>query len=115
MKLIFFKGGQFVLNLVDHFGASFIAFVLAVAELIAVAWIYGVDRLCKDIEFMSNRKTGIYWRICWGLITPFLMATILIYSIATMEPITYKKYVYPDAAYGKYYINDHFFLILINC
>lgn len=34
-------GGQFVLNLVDFFGCSFIALFLAIAELIAVGWIYG--------------------------------------------------------------------------
>lgn len=35
-------GGQFILNLIDFFGASFIALVLAIAELIAVGWIYGI-------------------------------------------------------------------------
>lgn len=34
-------GGQFVLNLVDFFGCSFIALFLAIAELISIAWIYG--------------------------------------------------------------------------
>lgn len=35
------KGGQFILNLVDFFGASYIVFILAIAELVAVCWIYG--------------------------------------------------------------------------
>lgn len=36
-----FQGGQAMLNLVDFFGASFIAYVLAIAEIAAVCWIYG--------------------------------------------------------------------------
>lgn len=36
-----FQGGQFILNLVDFFGASFTAFILAIAELIAFGWVYG--------------------------------------------------------------------------
>lgn len=32
------------------------------------------------------------------------MIVILIYTIFTLEPLTYKDYIYPDAAYGeKYY------------
>lgn len=34
-------GGQYILNLLDFHGASFIAFILAVFELIAIGWIYG--------------------------------------------------------------------------
>jgi solute carrier family 6 (neurotransmitter transporter, glycine) member 5/9 len=54
-------GGQYMLQFMDFYGASFIAFMLAIAELVTIAWIYGVDRLCKDIEFMLNIKTGYYF------------------------------------------------------
>lgn len=60
----------------------------------------GVDRLCKDVEFMIGRNPGIYWRLCWGFITPILMMIILVYTFATYKPLTYKEYTYPDAAYG---------------
>lgn len=88
------------MNLVDFFGASLIAFVLSITELIAIGWIYGVDRLCKDIEFMIGRNPGIYWRLCWGIITPILMISILIYTIVSYEPLTYKNIFYPNTAYG---------------
>jgi solute carrier family 6 amino acid transporter-like protein 5/7/9/14 len=93
-------GGQFILNLVDFFGASFIAFVLAIAELVAVCWIYGVDRLCKDAEFMLGFRPNLYWRLCWKYITPLLMILILIYTFCTLEPIKYHGEYYPDIAYA---------------
>lgn len=34
-------GGQFVLNLVDFYGVSFTALILAIGELVAIAWVYG--------------------------------------------------------------------------
>lgn len=37
------QGGQYILNLVDFYGASFIVFMLAIVELVAVSWIYGID------------------------------------------------------------------------
>ncbi|XP_060655006.1 sodium-dependent nutrient amino acid transporter 1 [Drosophila nasuta] len=92
-------GGQFVLNLVDFYGCTFIALVLAIAELLAVGWIYGVKRLCSDIEFMLNVKTGFYWRICWAIVAPGLMFLVLVYMLFSYEPLTYKGVTYPQEAY----------------
>lgn len=91
-----------MLNFIDYFGASFVAFFLAIAELIAFGWIYGVSRICRDVEFMLGIKTGLYWRICWGIVTPGLMIAIIIYNLATLEPLKYNNYVYPDVLYSKY-------------
>ncbi|XP_017060669.1 sodium-dependent nutrient amino acid transporter 1 isoform X2 [Drosophila ficusphila] len=93
-------GGQYMLTLVDFFGASMIALVLGIAELYTVGWIYGTDRLCKDIEFMLGRKVGLYWRLCWSIITPLIMTVILIYFYATYEPLTYNNIIYPNWAYS---------------
>ncbi|KAM7343169.1 sodium-dependent nutrient amino acid transporter 1 [Cochliomyia hominivorax] len=93
-------GGQFVLNLVDFFGCSFIALFLAIAELVAVGWIYGVKRLCQDIEFMLGVKTSLYWRICWAIVTPGLMFAVLVYTLITLKPLDYKGVAYPELAYN---------------
>ena len=46
-------GGQFILNLVDFFGCSFIALFLAIAELITIAWLYGKLETNKKIYFLT--------------------------------------------------------------
>lgn len=89
------------INFLDFYGASFVALILAIVELLTVSWIYGVDRFCKDIEFMLGRKTGIYWRISWGLITPAIMIAIFVYFIATWKSITYQGYEYSPKMHGK--------------
>lgn len=43
------KGGQWMLNLIDHFGGTLIVFPLAIVEVAAVFWVYGkiiLDILC---------------------------------------------------------------------
>ncbi|XP_020801234.1 sodium-dependent nutrient amino acid transporter 1 isoform X1 [Drosophila serrata] len=92
-------GGQFILNLVDFYGVSFTALILAIGELIAVAWIYGVNRFCSDIKFMMGIETGWYWRICWRFITPGLMTAVLIYMLQDMSALTYKGVAYPTLAH----------------
>uniref|UniRef100_A0A1I8MFH3 Transporter n=1 Tax=Musca domestica TaxID=7370 RepID=A0A1I8MFH3_MUSDO len=93
-------GGQYILNLIDFFGCSFIALFLAIAELVSFAWIYGTKRLCEDIEFMLGIKTGGYWRICWTFITPGLMMGVLLYSLISYTPLTYKGETYPIVYYA---------------
>lgn len=92
-------GGQFVLNLLDFFGATFVALVLAIFELLAIGWVYGVKRVCRDVEFMLGRKTSIYYRLCWGFITPLLMTIILVYMLVLYEPLQYKDYTYQTGVY----------------
>jgi solute carrier family 6 amino acid transporter-like protein 5/7/9/14 len=60
----------------------------------------GVDNFCSDIEFMVGRKLSAYWRLCWGIITPVLMISILAYAIVTMKPETYQDKPFPTSAYG---------------
>lgn len=90
-----------MLNLVDHFGGTFLIFVLAIGELIGVMWIYGLQNICNDVQFMIDRRLGWYWRVCWLIITPLFMIFVFVYSMATLEPLLYAKKEYPESAYSE--------------
>lgn len=70
-------GGQWLVNLVDYFGATFIIFVLSIAELIGIFWIYGLQNFCDDLEFVLGKRPSAYWEICWGVITPVLLRLVI--------------------------------------
>lgn len=77
----------------------------------------GVDNFCNDLEFMSKKKVGIYWRWTWGLITPLVLIIIFIYFCATITRLTYGSASYPDSALCKLYLNiykEPFFNVLIS-
>uniref|UniRef100_A0AAG5DJH7 Transporter n=1 Tax=Anopheles atroparvus TaxID=41427 RepID=A0AAG5DJH7_ANOAO len=78
-------GGMDFLGVIDEFGAKYVTLTFAVLELATIAWIYGVDRICRDIKFMLRIETSFYWRICWGLIAPVATLLILIFSIWTFK------------------------------
>uniref|UniRef100_A0A1I8PI57 Transporter n=1 Tax=Stomoxys calcitrans TaxID=35570 RepID=A0A1I8PI57_STOCA len=92
-------GGQFMLSYIDFYGVTFVAIVLAIFELISAAWIYGVKNICRDIKFMLNVNTSIYYRICWSIITPIFVTAILIYMLVEYEPLQYNGVPYPDELY----------------
>lgn len=79
------QSGQHILLIVDYYGATFIAFNLVVFELGTFCWIYGVDRICKDIQFMLGRNMGLYWKICWKYLTPGLSAFLVGYYYYDFE------------------------------
>ncbi|KAL5276886.1 hypothetical protein ACFFRR_002227 [Megaselia abdita] len=91
-------GGQWILNLVDYFGGTYVVFCLAVFEMIGIFWIYGLQNFCDDVEFMTDRKVTVYWRLCWTIITPGLMAVMFIYSLVSMTTIQYSGWDYPESA-----------------
>lgn len=93
-------GGQFLLSLVDYYGTSFVVFFLASFEITAIMWVYGIENFLNDVEFMLSRRTGSYWRICWFLVTPFILLFIFLYTFATLQPLTYGEKEYPISAHA---------------
>uniref|UniRef100_A0A0K8VKH9 Sodium-dependent nutrient amino acid transporter 1 n=1 Tax=Bactrocera latifrons TaxID=174628 RepID=A0A0K8VKH9_BACLA len=91
-------GGQWILNLVDFYGGTFVIFGLAILETISISWIYGINNFCDDVQFMTTREVSFYWRVCWAFLTPLSMIIIFVYSLSSIEPLTYSAKLYPDAA-----------------
>lgn len=92
-------GGQWMLNLVDHYGGTFLIFALAIFQLIGVFWVYGLENFCWDIEFMLNWKVTRFWRFSWSIITPGLLIIIFIYNMARLENPTFMGKDFPTSAH----------------
>jgi len=88
-----------VIDLVDHYGANFVAFILAFFEIISFCYIYGVKRVCKDVEFMIGHHPGLYWKVCWYAITPVIMGSIALSTLINYSPPTYNGLDFPFIAH----------------
>ena len=55
--------GQYVLDLMDTYGASLSVMIIAVAEIVMVMWVYGVNTFSKDLEFMLGVSPGWYFKV----------------------------------------------------
>ena len=94
-------GGQHVLNLVDFYGGGFMIFALAVLEVVAISYIYGMRRVLEDIKFMLDVDLSIYWKFCWGFLIPGALSFFFLYFTATFDRIEYAGVPYPDIAISK--------------
>nr|XP_057904030.1 sodium-dependent neutral amino acid transporter B(0)AT1-like isoform X2 [Doryrhamphus excisus] len=60
-------------------------------EMIAVVYIYGIDRFNGDVEFMTGYKPGIFWQVTWRVISPLIVLVIIVFYLVTQaqEKFTY--------------------------
>jgi solute carrier family 6 (neurotransmitter transporter, glycine) member 5/9 len=89
------EGGQWMLTLIDFYGGTFSVFGIAIVELIAIFWIYGLDNFCDDLEFMTGKVVVSYLRICWKVVTPLMMTIIFVYSMLVLKNTTYSGREFP--------------------
>lgn len=92
--------GIYILQLMDTYSVPYSAFFIAIAELIAIAWVYGIDIHLKNIYRMVGYKIWpqAYWKFMFKFGCPVLIIGMLLVVIIQHEPLTYNNYVFPPYA-----------------
>ena len=81
--------GQYVLDLMDTYGAGFAILWIAFWECVGFMWIYGVKNVCKDIKLMIGSEPGWFWKITWAGVAPIFLLVIFIASVVQWEKPQY--------------------------
>ncbi|KAM6907479.1 sodium- and chloride-dependent GABA transporter ine [Xenentodon cancila] len=92
--------GIYVFQLMDHYTAIVSIMFLALFEIIAICWSYGVKRLSDNLAEMTGNGANIFFKFCWLIVAPVLVAVILIFSIIQFKPARYEDYIFPPWAQG---------------
>jgi len=101
--------GQYILDIMDTYGASISVMILAIMEMVFIMWVYGVTRFYEDIKSMLGFYPNIYFKVCWVAICPFLLLGIFIAAAIDWKKPSYGDMQYPDWAH---YVG--LFLILVS-
>ncbi|KAI9531892.1 hypothetical protein NQZ68_037126 [Dissostichus eleginoides] len=84
IALIFaLPSGNYWLALFDSFAGSIPLLIIAFCEMTAVAYLYGMDRFNKDIEFMIGHKPNIFWQAAWRMVSPLIVLVIFVFYFVT--------------------------------
>ncbi|XP_064611086.1 sodium-dependent proline transporter-like isoform X2 [Liolophura sinensis] len=83
--------GDYVVTLMDTYGASFSVLFVAASEMIAIMWVYRVNRFMNDVKYMLGYAPHPepYWIFCWVFAAPVLILLLLGYTFAQHSPPTY--------------------------
>ncbi|XP_041665222.1 sodium-dependent neutral amino acid transporter B(0)AT1-like [Cheilinus undulatus] len=92
LSLLFAQhSGFYWVTLFDTFAGSVPLLTIGLFEMLAVVYIYGIDRFNEDIKFMIGYKPSIFWQVSWRLISPLVVVVILVFYLVTQgqEELTY--------------------------
>lgn len=95
--------GDYVVTLMDSYGADFSVLFVAVCECIAVMWVYGVKNFLRDASYMLGRppRPTYFWAVCWTICSPLLIGALFIYRMVKYKaPEISKDVPYPQFAQG---------------
>lgn len=90
------RGGQYVFQILDYYGASVPLVFMAMTECIGLAWVYGFDNFAFDVYYMLGKNLGWYWRVTWKYTAPIILTFIAGLSLYEHRPLSYDAYDFPD-------------------
>ncbi|KAK5855343.1 hypothetical protein PBY51_005447 [Eleginops maclovinus] len=85
------NSGIYWVTLFDNFAGSVPLLTIGLFEMIAVVYIYGIDRFNEDFKFMVGYKPSIFWQISWRFTSPLIVLVILVFYLVTQvqKSLTY--------------------------
>lgn len=104
-SLMCLNNGFHVLQLVDAYAGTYTALIVAVFELIAIAWVYGIDNFVQDIDDMISVHRSLfpsraYWSFMWRYLAPSVVFAVLAFSLADLPTLEYNDKPYPPWTTG---------------
>ncbi|KAI7694287.1 Sodium- and chloride-dependent glycine transporter 2 [Sarcoptes scabiei] len=90
--------GIYILQLMDTYSVPYSAFFIAIAELIAIFWVYGFDNYLNNLFKMLGFHIWplSYWKVMFKFICPTIISCLLFIVIVKHEPLVYNDYIFPQ-------------------
>lgn len=91
-----FGNGFYVAQIFDTFAGTFAAMIVGVLQLIAIAWVYGMENFMQDIDDMISFHRSLYpsrayWHFLWRYLTPSVLFAVLLFSLTDLPPLEYRS------------------------
>ncbi|OWA53485.1 Sodium- and chloride-dependent glycine transporter 2 [Hypsibius exemplaris] len=75
--------GLYWFTLLNDYTATWTVLLIALVEDVAIVFVYGVNRLCDDIEMMIGprpwRRVSVYWKFCWLFSIPSCITSAMVF------------------------------------
>jgi neurotransmitter:Na+ symporter, NSS family len=87
------NGGLYMLDIVDYFINNFGITLAGLVEVVLVAWFFKqVKNLQDHANGISDLRTGLWWKLCLGVVTPLLLGYMMFDNIKQNLAENYGKY-----------------------
>ncbi|XP_064469063.1 sodium-dependent proline transporter-like [Ornithodoros turicata] len=89
------QAGMYVLTILDNYLGALIVLFTCLAETLIVGWVYGINRFCFDITFMSGHSPGYFFLVAIKYMSPVSLIAFLIYTLYTFPRSNVGAYILP--------------------
>ncbi|WP_066069053.1 sodium-dependent transporter [Neobacillus soli] len=87
------NGGLYFLDVVDYFINNFGVVTAGLAEVVLMAWVFkGLGGLQSHANAISDLRTGAWWKVCLGVITPLVLGFMMFDNIRQNLQKNYEGY-----------------------
>lgn len=87
------QGGLFFLDAADYFINTFGVAVAGLVSVITISWfVKNLDKFQSHANAVSDLRTGYWWKICLGIITPFVLGYMSIQNLIENFRNNYEGY-----------------------
>jgi len=94
-------GGLYLFKLFDYYGASgFVLLFLSSCQVLAISYIYGAEKMWRNVTEMIGFSPGYPMLICWKFITPALCIGMIFMKVAAFENLVYPRPMNKDYTYS---------------
>lgn len=99
--LCFSNGFYLIQTILETFAGTFTAMIIGVLELIAIAWVYGIDNFMQDIDDMISVHRNLfpsrtYWYFMWRYLTPSVLFAVLLFCLTDFSSMSYRQVEMPS-------------------
>ncbi|GIY53221.1 sodium-dependent nutrient amino acid transporter 1 [Caerostris extrusa] len=63
-------------------------------------WILGLRNFCNDVEFMLNKRPGIFWKFTWSCTAPIALMVIFVFGVVDESKKTHRPLSGPPTSDG---------------
>lgn len=96
-----FGNSFYILQLMDSFAGTYTAMIVGITELLAIAWVYGMENFMQDIDDMISVHRNLfpsrsYWYFMWRYLTPSLLFAIVLFCFIDLPPPSYRGVELPS-------------------
>jgi len=86
--------GSYIFAIFDEFASNFSLVLIALFELLAVSYVYGLKRFHDDCELMTGKRPSMVILLSWRYISPILLLVIILATVKQFSvEITYDAWL----------------------
>lgn len=96
-----FGNGFYIMQILDTFAGTFTGMIVGILQLIAIAWVYGMENFMQDIDDMIGFHRSLlpsrsYWYFMWRYLSASVLFAILLFCFTDLPKLQYRSQEFPD-------------------